>query len=242
MRAFLDKGDLTVDLAEETVPVRLRRNARAKKMILRIDGVNGDIKLTAPKHVSLSALRGFLKEHKNWIEIERSKVQAHAALGPGDTLPYLGESYVLEFLDTPPRKVRIEEGEILVGGPADQAPARLERWLRRQAKTYLGHDAHGFADQLGVSIGRVSIGDMKSRWGSCSSSGTLRFNWRLLLAPVDVRRYVAAHEVAHLLEMNHSPRFWGHVEGLMPDYSLHRKWLRAHGSDLMRLRFDYRLD
>lgn len=238
MRALLGSSDLTIDIAEETVPVRLRRNARAKKMILRVDGVNGDIKLTAPSHVSRSALRSFLNEHRAWIEIERAKVHAYPALGPGDQLPYLGEKYSLEFLDAPPRKVRRTDGKILVGGPADQAPARLERWLRAEAKKHLGEDAHEFADCLGVSIGRISIGDMKSRWGSCSSSGTLRFNWRLLLAPVEVRRYVAAHEVAHLIEMNHSPRFWRHVERLIPDYALHRKWLRAHGSDLMRLRFD----
>ena len=237
MRAFLDKEELTVDLSEETVPVRLRRNARAKKMILRVDGVTGDIKLTAPKHVRTSALRSFLKEHKRWIELERNKVQAHPTLGSGDVLSYLGENYILGFLDVSPRRVRVEGGKILVGGPAEQAPARLERWLRAEAKKTLADDAGAFATQLGVSVERVSIGDMKSRWGSCSSAGTLRFNWRLLLAPVDVRRYVAAHEVAHLLEMNHSPRFWRHVEGLMPGYSLHRKWLRAHGSDLMRVRF-----
>ena len=242
MRSLLGNSDLTIDIAEEVVPVRLRRNARAKKMILRVDGVNGDIKLTAPKHVSLSALRKFLNEHKNWIEVERAKVQAHAALGSGDVLPYQGERFTLEFLDASPRKVQLFDGKILVGGPADQAPARLERWLRAEAKKTLTDDAADFAEQLGVAIARISIGDMKSRWGSCSSSGTLRFNWRLLLAPVDVRRYVAAHEVAHLLEMNHSPRFWGHVEGMMADYTRHRAWLRKNGSDLMRLRFSHASD
>ncbi len=237
MRSVSEGDDLTVEISGETLPVRLRRNARAKKMILRVDGVNGDIKLTSPKHVSLSSLRAFLQEHSGWVERERAKLNVQGPLAHGDTIPYMGQSHIVAFLNEAPRKVEVLEGRILVGGPADQAAARLERWFRAEAKKRIGDDAIAYAGQLDVSVGRVSIGDMKSRWGSCSSTGTLRFNWRLLLAPPAVRRYVAAHEVSHLLEMNHSPRFWAHVAAIMPDYAAHRKWLRANGSDLMRLRF-----
>lgn len=237
MKAWLKAAPLAVELDGVQVPVALRRHARAKKMILRVDAATGDIKLTAPNHVPARELKRFLGESTSWISAERAKVAALPALGHGDMLPLFGRPHRMEYTDCSPRKVASSPGVITVGGPIDQAPARLERWLRAQAKTVISEDASAFADTLGTSFERVSIGDMKTRWGSCSSSGTLRFNWRLLLAPDAVRRYVAAHEVAHLLEMNHSPRFWHHVETLVADYRSHRKWLRTEGRDLMRLRF-----
>lgn len=238
MSALLKAEELWVDLDGETVPVLLRRNVRARKIILRVDAVTGAVKLTAPPHVRLPELRRFLNENRIWIVNERNKVQAVPVLGDGETLPFRGATYQIRYTGCPPRQVAILDQVMEVGGPADQAPKRLERWLREQARRCLIDDATASAAGLGVSFNRVSIGDMKTRWGSCSSRGTLRFNWRLILAPEAVRRYVAAHEVAHLLEMNHSPRFWRHVERLMPDYSGHRTWLRKNGNDLMRIRFN----
>ncbi len=237
MSALLKTEELWVDLDGETIPVLLKRNARARKIILRVDAVTGDVKLTAPPYVRLPELRRFLNENRPWISNERTKVQATPVVGDGEILPFRGAVYQIDYTDCSPRKVAIS-GEVLeVGGPADQAPKRLERWLKEQAKNHLTEDATACAVGLGVTFNKVSIGDMKTRWGSCSSSGTLRFNWRLILAPEAVRRYVAAHEVAHLLEMNHSPRFWQHVERLIPDYSGYRAWLRKNGNDLMRIRF-----
>lgn len=224
-------------LGDGQVPVMLRRNARARKMILRVDGVSGDFKLTAPPHVSMRELQAFIDDSTAWLEAEHAKVTAVPPISSGDFMPFLGEQRRLVFTGEPPRKIAVSDTEIHVGGPGDQAPTRLERWLKRQAKIMLTADVTEFAATFGVVFGRVSIGDMKSRWGSCSSSGTLRFSWRLVLAPVDVRRYVAAHEVAHLLEMNHSEAFWCHVARVMPDYQPRRKWLRNEGADLMRLRF-----
>lgn len=119
----------------------------------------------------------------------------------------------------------------------DLAPRRLEAWLKKVAKDRLTLACETHAGRLGALYNRVSIGDMKSRWGSCSSRGTLRFNWRLVLAPEAVLDYVAAHEVAHLLEMNHSDRFWAHVEKCRPDYAGQRKWLRVHGGALFAIKF-----
>ncbi|MBO6506223.1 MAG: M48 family metallopeptidase [Kordiimonadaceae bacterium] len=237
MRSFLKTADLGVSVEGLFLPVKLRRNAQARKMILRVDSTTGELKLTAPKHVSVRELQKFLDENQNWIAAEKAKVADMPELGPGDVFPLLGHRVVIHHTGVPPRKVSLADGQLTVGGPIDQAPARLVRWLRAEAKRILMDDAGEFAHQLGVSFKRVSIGDMKSRWGSCSSTGTLRFNWRLIMAPVDVRRYVAAHEVCHLLEMNHSPQFWAHVSSLDSRYKINRKWLREHGVDLMRLRF-----
>lgn len=237
MRALLKSDPLTVTLEGRTYPVKLRRNARARKMILRVDALNAEIKLTAPPYVSMKELQKFVSENTLWLETEHSRVADISPLASGDFIPYLGEQHQVFYTNRSPRKVELSDKKLRVGGPADQAPARLERWFRAEAKSILGDDAAVFAEMLDTSFERVSIGDMKSRWGSCSSSGTLRFNWRLILAPVEVRRYVAAHEVSHLLEMNHSDAFWRHVERAVPDYRQLRKWLRAHGADLMKLRF-----
>lgn len=237
MTVLLRNDPLTVDLNGKQVPVSVRRNARAKKMILRVDALTGDIKLTAPRYVSERELSRFLNESQAWIAAERLKVQANPVTGHGDLLPVAGETLGIVYTGLAPRRVTRGHDQLTVGGPVDQAPARLERWLKAQAKLELSADAGAFASRLCVDIGRISIGDMKTRWGSCSSTGTLRFNWRLILAPEAVRRYVAAHEVSHLLEMNHSPQFWGHVERLVPDYKVRRKWLRERGSELMRIRF-----
>lgn len=238
MSLFGTDKPLEVDVSGVTYGVNLRRNSQAKKMVLRVDAVSGEIKLTAPKHVSLRNLQTFLNENTDWLTIEKAKVDARPPIADGSMLPFLGTPHLVCFGGQPPRKVRLSGEEIHVGGPADQAPARLLRWLKAQAKDQLGKDAKYYADLLQVDFKRVSIGDMKSRWGSCSSSGTLRFNWRLIMAAPDVRRYVAAHEVAHILEMNHSDRFWGHVERCMPAYKAERKWLKSNGQELMRIRFN----
>ena len=237
MRAFLKSAELAVSIEGVQHPVKLRRNAQARKMILRVDSASGEIKLTAPKHVPARELKKFLHESRSWIAAEKAKVAMLPQLGSGDQFPLLGNRVTIEYTGVSPRKVTLTDRALTVGGPLDQAPARLERWFRAEAKRILTEDAQKCAEHLGTSFKRISIGDMKSRWGSCSSTGTLRFNWRLIMAPVDVRRYVAAHEVCHLLEMNHSPRFWAHVEGLDANYKENRKWLKEGGSDLMRVRF-----
>lgn len=238
MRLFAADKPLEVEILGVIHPVELRRNIRARKMILRVDAISGAIKLTAPPHVSLRSLQNFLTENTGWLMTEQAKVNARPPISDGSELPFQGVQHRIYFNDCPPRKVTRAGEEIRVGGPADQAAARLLRWLKVQAKEQLNKDAEYYARMLQVEFNRVSIGDMKSRWGSCSSSGTLRFNWRLIMAEPSVRRYVAAHEVAHILEMNHSDRFWGHVERCVPNCKAERKWLRTHGQSLMQIRFN----
>lgn len=226
-----------VKISDTCVPLRLRRNAQAKRMILRIDRLSGDVKVTAPPRSSQKAIREFVEQHLDWIERERSQQGKALTVTDGMAIPFVGVKSLLVFTGMPPRKINIEDKQIIVGGPVDQAPARLERWLRAEAKRMLAADAAEYADQLGVGFQRLSIGDMKTRWGSCSSNGTLKFSWRLVLAPAVVRRYVAAHEVAHLLEMNHSQQFWQHVARCMPDFASHRRWLKTEGGKLMNFQF-----
>ncbi|MEL6280973.1 MAG: M48 family metallopeptidase, partial [Pseudomonadota bacterium] len=127
-----------------------------------------------------------------------------------------------------------DAGRLDVGGPEVGIDRRVAAWLKEEARAWLLARAGVHAAQLGARFERIAIRDTTSRWGSCSASGALSFSWRLILAPDAVSDYVAAHEVAHLREMNHSARFWALVERLRPDWRAQRDWLRAHGADLHR--------
>lgn len=229
--------EIALTLGGEHHVIRVRRNAQAKRMILRVDSMTGAIVATAPPRVSDRQIEKFAKTSEVWLRAELAKGLGGIQVEQGIFLPFHGTDHEVVFTGQPPRGVRVNAGVILVGGPVDQAPARLLRWLKAEAKTCVTSDAQLYAEQLQVSFSKIGVGDTKSRWGSCSSSGGLRFNWRLVLAPSEIRRYVAAHEVAHLLEMNHSDRFWAHVQVCDANYRAHRRWLKTMGSELMRYRF-----
>ena len=216
--------------------MRVRQNAQARRMILRVCPTSGDIKLTVPKRTGKRAAQRFVTSHLDWIGNERSKAMEITPLGHGDTLLFEGQPLGLSFTGVAPRGVVVSEGQIHVGGPADHAPRRLQSWLKAAARERVGNASERHAAALGVQFNRIGIGDMKSRWGSCSSRSTLKFNWRLVMAPAEVLDYVAAHEVAHLLEMNHSDRFWAHVGRCVPGYEQHRRWLKQHGQGLFAVK------
>jgi len=180
----------------------------------------------------------FLDSRKDWIQ---EQVQAHPPaekLISGASLSFRGRDYQLDFTDTPPRRVALDGDTLRIGGPADMAPKRLLSWMKKEARATIQPQAEQLADQLGKPVGKIGIGDQRSRWGSCSARGSLRFNWRLIMAPDPVLTYVVAHEVSHLKELNHSPRFWAHVESLMPGYKEPQAWLKKHGGGLLGLGFD----
>ncbi len=127
-----------------------------------------------------------------------------------------------------------DAASLKVGGGPEAVGAKVSVWLRERARERLSERTQVHCQSLGVRFTSITIRDTKSRWGSCSSTGALSYSWRLILAPDDVLDYVAAHEVAHLREMNHSSRFWALVEALKPDWRNHRRWLRDHGAELHR--------
>ena len=227
----------SVDLDGDLVPVTVRRNSQAKRLILRVDRATGEVKLTLPKHVGARAAEKFISKQRAWIAKERAALEPQHVLCDGAALYFLGQKHRIVFTGCAPRTVKRVGDEIQVGGPADMAAKRLENWLRREAKAVLSDRAGLHAETLDLDYNRISIGDMKSRWGSCSSRGTLRFSWRLVMAPFDVMDYVAAHEVAHLREMNHSDRFWAEVAKCVPEHRKLRRWLKTEGNALFNVRF-----
>jgi predicted metal-dependent hydrolase len=218
-----------------TVSVIRRNNAR--RMILRLDRRSGGACLTLPRGVPRREAERFVIAHLSWLETRLAQRPERIAFEPGQIIPFRGEPHRIiraRAARAVTRMVRNELGEavILVGGLEEAVPGRVLRFLRAEALAELTRAAHVHAGTLGVTVGRISIRDTISRWGSCSSRGDLSFSWRLILAPSFVLSYLAAHEVAHRLEMNHSARFWRHVRRLDPDFRQAESWLNQHGASL----------
>ena len=156
------------------------------------------------------------------------------ALEAGARLPLRGKLHEIRAAARGPAPVWCEDGIIWVRGDAAHAGRRVLDFLKRQARATFETRALYHAAKLGVAPSRITVRDTASRWGSCSSTRSLSFSWRLILAPDFVLDYVVAHEVAHLKEMNHSPRFWAHVRSLVADIEAPQTWLKVHGRELQR--------
>jgi hypothetical protein len=227
----------TVDIQGEQVPLEVRWNDRARRFILRLDAASGGARLTLPSHADLEDAIGFLKRHERWLMSERRRLAEPRPLAPDTVVPFRGEDHLI--VSAPGRRrvavARSDGGpELRVCGPSDMAAARLARWMKSEARSDLERAVARHAGRLEAAAGRIAIRDQRSRWGSCSTTGTLSFSWRLVMAPPLVLDYVAAHEVAHLREMNHGPRFWKLVRQSYGDYGPPRAWLRKHGAALHR--------
>ncbi|RMD87368.1 MAG: M48 family peptidase [Alphaproteobacteria bacterium] len=216
--------------------VLIRRSKRARHLSLRLDHAARCIRLTAPTAARPAEIAAFLDHHRGWVAAQRAALPPAVRLLPGNLLPLRGRPHRIRHDARWSRQPQAIDGEIRLGGPPERVAARLARWLRDEARADLAPVAAGFAERLDVTFGRISIRDGRSRWGSCSRRGTLSFSWRLVLAPPGVLRYVAAHEVVHLREMNHGPRFWALLDSLIGDSRAQRRWLRENGAALFAIR------
>lgn len=216
--------------------VRLRVARRARRLTLRVDPTGGAV-LTLPPGVALTEAEAFLGRHAAWLAGALARQPARVAVGPGAILPVAGVETEVALAPGPRRPPRLEGARLVVPGPGAPGP-RVAAWLRLRARDALVPAARRYAAMLGRDVGAVSLRDTRSRWGSCSSDGRLGFSWRLAMAPPPVLDYVAAHEAAHLVEMNHAPAFWDVLEKLMPGYRRHRAWLKREGARLHAFRFD----
>lgn len=217
------------------IPLILRRSARAKRISLRISQLDGRVTLTMPKSLAQREALDFARTKETWIRKHLSERQEDVSVGLGTELPLGGR--VLQVVPGQGRKVQLGENEIAVPGPSERVGKRLGAYLKEVARDRLAGACDDYAARLGQSYSRITMRDTRSRWGSCTSDGALMFSWRLIMTPPEVLDYVAAHEVAHLAEMNHSSAFWAGVERIYGPYKEPRKWLRTHGNALHRYRF-----
>ncbi|WP_052027106.1 M48 family metallopeptidase [Rhodovulum sp. PH10] len=219
--------------------VRLRRHRHARRYTLRVQAATRDVVLTMPPCGTVKEARDFAQKHGGWIATRMCRLPAAAPFAPGTVLPLRGVPHRIVHRRNVRGTVWTEidaKGEHLlcVAGEAPHVARRVQDFLRREAKRDVEAAARAHAATLGVAIKRITIRDQTSRWGSCSTTGALSFSWRLVLAPRHVLDYLAAHEVAHLVEMNHSTRFWRLLAKLCPEMRRAKTWLDAHGADLHR--------
>ncbi|MET0371569.1 MAG: SprT family zinc-dependent metalloprotease [Sphingobium sp.] len=210
------------------------RPARARSYRLSI-GARGELRLSVPPRASLKRALGWAQQHEGWVRTQMAKRPDTVLLCDGARVPVEGRNLHIRWLAGAARTVRIEGDGLLLGGPADGVAPRVVRWLKARARTVLEEETRAMAADHGLTVASVGIGDPRSRWGSCTSDGAIRYSWRLILCPPDVRRATVAHELAHLLHMDHSRAFHdAHARILDADPAPARAWLRLNGSGLHR--------
>ncbi|NQU61587.1 MAG: M48 family metallopeptidase [Rhodospirillales bacterium] len=229
--------ETSVDLGDKRVPVRLYRNTRARRLILRIDsqrdGADG-VAVTLPRATSQREGLEMVLDKADWVLANLGGLEPRVPFADGERVPLGGVDHLIRHTPYVAGGVWRENGEIFVTGKPEHLARRLGDWLKAEAKRRIGPLARDKAMILGRPAGRISIRDTKSRWGSCSLEGNLSFCWRLVLAPETVLDYVVAHEVGHLAELNHGPKFWRAVAELTADMNGAKKWLRLNGEKLHR--------
>jgi len=216
--------------------ITLRRSASARRISLRVSALDGRVTLSLPKSVKTADALVFAEEKSDWI-------RGHLAKRAEEVRPEIGGRVLFEgqevaILAGQVRRAKLQGGTIVVGGAPRMAAARVQAFLKLSAKHRLQTASAHYAKVLGCKHGKITLRDTRSRWGSCSAAGNLMYSWRLIMAPREVLDYVAAHEVAHLVELNHSAAYWRVVASVFPDYAGPRGWLREHGHGLHRYRFD----
>lgn len=215
-------------------PLELRESARASRLTLRVDPGRGLIQVVVPAGLPESEVRRFVGRHDAWVRERLAALPPALPFTDGARVPLLGIEHTVRHQPGLIGGTRAEAAAILVGGHAEHVARRVRDFLVAEARREITDRARDKAARLGARIAAVTLRDTRSRWGSCSSTGRLSFSWRLILAPEAVLDYVVAHEVAHLKELNHSPRFWSLCAALVPDVKGPRAWLKANGARLLR--------
>lgn len=218
---------------DRVVLVTLRRHRRAKRYTIRI-GTDGKVVVTVPPRGSFSWAAQFAREQSDWILTRLNKIKRPLPLKPGSDILYRGERVVIHVhTEITGFRVQFSDQSFSLKGLPDDLKNQIERHLRIQATTELRSRTIELATLHGIGIARIRIGAQRSRWGSCSSKGTISLNWRLIQTPLHVRDYIILHELAHRQHMNHSPSFWGLVEKLCPTYKESETWLKSNPGILL---------
>ncbi|MDJ0827026.1 MAG: SprT family zinc-dependent metalloprotease [Rhodobacter sp.] len=218
------------------VEITLRPTARARRVSLRVSALDGRVTLSLPKGMNPDEAMAFAQEKSDWIRRHLAGRQDPVRPAIGGTVLLRGQEVTISAGAVDRAIVR--DGAMLVPAAPDLVAARIKAFLRLEARASLTEAAERHAKVLGRTVGKITLRDTRSRWGSCNQRGDLMFSWRLVMAPPELLDYVAAHEVGHMVEMNHSPAYWRVVEELCPDYRARRRWLRENGTTLHRYRFD----
>jgi len=226
----------TIDVEGRKLPLTIKADKRARRMTLRIDPGGQSLKLTVPHGLRERDIADFLARHQGWLMTKLARFPRTNALTEGRYVSLRGVPHRVERtgkLRGVTEAIEVDgEKVLLVGGAEDHLPRRLRDFLKAEARKDLDERARTHAADIGRKVNSITLKDTKSRWGSCSHDGNLSFSWRIVMAPPYVIDYLAAHEVAHLAEMNHSPKFWALCEKLCPQSLEAKHWLKRNGAML----------
>jgi len=226
--------ELNVILGGNAVTLPVRRDRRARQITIHIDASLGGAKIVMPVYAALSDAKAAVRQNEAWLLDRLSKLPPRVAFAHGSVIPVLGVKHRIRHIPFQRGVVERVDNQIWVFGQPEHVTRRVTDWLKAEAKRTISPLCLEKAAAIDKRVRRVMVRDQKSRWGSCGSNGHLSFNWRLILAPEPVLDYVVAHEVAHLVEMNHSPAFWEVVDELTPHLKYGRDWLNRRGQHLYR--------
>lgn len=237
-------GYLDIKHSGETYRVLLKRAPAARRFTLRIRAATRDVTLTMPRRGAVADARDFAERHAAWIGARLSRLPTPIPFSHGEIIPFRGEPHLIVHRagmrgtvwieDAPEHQHHLAKHCLCVAGSSEHVWRRIADFLKQAAKTEIEAAVRKHAGSIGKKPRRVTLRDTSSRWGSCSASGSLNFSWRLILAPSYILDYLAAHEVGHLVHLNHSPRFWTLVKSLAPETDRAEAWLSVNGSSLHR--------
>ena len=213
----------------------IRSNRRTLALIV---GPDGSLIVRAPLRSSEKLIREFVEKNMQWIEKQQAKAVATRPTelkryAPGEMFLYLGAMYPLEIVNGQKKHLLLDEKFKLAESAQSEAGVVFEHWYRERARQVLNERVNFYAHQNDFQCKSIGITSARTRWGSCSATGSLNFSWRLIMAPLEVVDYVVVHELVHTVFHNHSERFWRKVEAIMPDYKEPRKWLKHNGQRLL---------
>ncbi|NTJ43493.1 M48 family metallopeptidase [Agrobacterium larrymoorei] len=233
----------TVEVSGRNVPITIKENQRATRITLRIEPGGNALKLTIPYGLHHAQVDEFLDRHQGWLEAKLSKFSTQDGMTDGATINIRGIPHRIlhtASLRGVTRIAKDADGEAVlqVSGLPEHTGRRVATFLKKEARADLERLVAAHAKSVGRPVRSIALKDTRSRWGSCSHEGNLSFSWRIVMAPESVIDYLAAHEVAHLREMNHGPKFWALCKKLCPEMDAAKAWLKQNGSQLHAINFD----
>ncbi len=225
----------SIEVAGQTLPIVVKRHPRAKRLTMRVAPDGSEVRVTMPRWGQSADAEDFARSRIGWIAKQLETAAPAKTPGAGGTFPFRGVETVIAWDEELPRKPRLDGSRLMIGGPEENLAARIERWLRAEAQALMETELAHYCSVAGVDTPALRLSRAQRRWGSCSTSGTVRINWRLIMAPDEVRRSVVAHEVAHLVHFDHSPDFHALLERIFEgDMPAANVWLKQHGRSLYR--------
>ncbi len=228
-----ERQNPTVEVNGKDLPIAIKRHATAKRAVLRIAPDGSEARVTLPRWGRTADALAFAKSRVDWLARQIDALPKADPPAPGGALHYCGQLLAIDWQAEAPRKPQLCGSAISIGGPADNLASRLQRWLEREAMRMMEQDLAHYCAIAGVSTPKLRLSRANRRWGSCSTSGTVRINWRLVQAPENVRRSVVAHEVAHLLHFDHGPEFHAALDQIFDgDLAAANAWLKRDGRSL----------